>query len=474
VKADFPPKPKRTASPYAKGRSGNDVPSRMRVGRHPVRGLAAVLGAAGFAALALLALIGRGNGPTALTGLDADDRTFFSATRALADQGDKTMLRVDEAMKDKDLTLALHLGRDAERAYRKGLADRRAAIAEKVEQQLQAAIDAKTATSHRARIGDVLKHAEQLNARAQATAAGEEHKLAGGAKMSSAEQVALLRKSQRLLQQRVPSATVANAAKRIAALAGKAGTAAKLATMDNPDKVLDLNPSVAFPPTHQAGNQWDAEPVPKVLDCGPLSNNCNTKQGGEYYSHHKGEKVGAGKKGALRAAAQARFAMLAKRGATRKHAAGVLGEPLLKPTTSEQDSRQLRWLEGKAPGLSPTENFLKDLASLRARGQRQQLLHEQAPEAAGADSDDNRGTGASVPGQTILQAGDKLDEMQQRLNERREALFAEYVGPLALLQGTNAAPLAVTVWLLGVGGRGRGSGVGGLLAVSLCLVRVEG
>ena len=413
------------------------------------RSLAVVLGVAGIAALALLALIGRGDMPAALTGLDADDRTFFMATRTLASEGDKTMLRVDEAMKDKDLTLALHLGRDAERAYRKGLADRRAAIAEKVEQQLRAAIDAKTA-SQGARIGDVLKHAEQLNARAQAAAAGEKHQRSGSAKLSSAEQVKLLRKSQRLLGQRVPLAKAANAAKRIAALAGKAGTAAKLATMDDPDKVLDLNPSVAFPPTHQAGNHWDAEPVPKVLDCGPLSNDCNTKQGGEYYSHHKGGKMGAGKKGALRAAAQARFAMLAKNSAARPHTAGVLGEPLLKPTTSKQDGEQLRWLEGKAAGVSSTENFLKDLASLRGRGQRQQLLHQQAPDAeAHTDSSENLGADASAPGQTILQAGDKLDDMQQRLNERREAVFAEYVGPLALMEGSKAAPLAVTVWLLG-------------------------
>jgi len=156
--------------------------------------------------------------------------------------------------------------------------------------------------------------------------------------------------------------------------------------------------------------------------------------------------MGAGKKGALRAAAQARFAMLAKNSAARPHTAGVLGEPLLKPTTSKQDGEQLRWLEGKAAGVSSTENFLKDLASLRGRGQRQQLLHQQVPDAeAHTDSSENLGADASAPGQTILQAGDKLDDMQQRLNERREAVFAEYVGPLALMEGSKAAPLAVTV-----------------------------
>eukprot|EP00961_Rhodomonas_salina_P086924 1169243-Rhodomonas_salina.3 len=29
------------------------------------------------------------------------------------------------------------------------------------------------------------------------------------------------------------------------------------------------------------------KPLPKVLDCGPLSNDCNTNQGGEFYAKHK-------------------------------------------------------------------------------------------------------------------------------------------------------------------------------------------
>lgn len=409
----------------------------------PGLALAYVIAAACLAALALVVLVGHEEAATALAGLDADDSAFFSGSSSFTSDGDREMLRANEAMSDKDLSLALDLSRDAERSYEKGLADRRLEVAKKVEQQLKAAIAAGK-DAHRSRIGEVLKHAEQLNAKAQAAAVGEKPKLAHD-KLSSSEQVKLLRKSQQILGQRVHSSKVAAAAKRIAALADEAGKSAptKLSTMDDPDKVLDLNPGVAFPPTHQAGNQWDAEPVPKVLDCGPLSNNCNTKQGGEYYSHHKGDQAGAEKKGALaassqHAAAKARFAMLAKGAPDAKSASGgILAEPLLKETSSRQDRQQLRWLQGRAaPGVSPTETFLSDLASMRVRGQRQQQLHEDGAVAGNE--------GVATTGQTILQAGDKLDDMQQRLNERREAVFAEFVGPLALMGGHKAS-LAVTV-----------------------------
>ena len=154
----------------------------------------------------------------------------------------------------------------------------------------RAAIAAKN-SAHRSRIGEVLRHAEQLNAEAQADSKQFSGATTSHKPISSARQVNLLRQSQQLISQHVPASAAAAAAKRIAALAGKRSPGAKLATMDDPDAVLDLNPQVAFPPTHQAGNQWDAQPVPKVLDCGPLSNNCNTKQGGEYFArHNKGDR----------------------------------------------------------------------------------------------------------------------------------------------------------------------------------------
>jgi len=242
----------------------------------------------------------------------------------------------------------------------------------------------------------------------------------------------------------VPATAAAAAAKRIAALGGKKNAGAKLATMDDPDAVLNLNPSVAFPPTTQAGNQWDAQPVPKVLDCGPLSNNCNTKQGGEYFAHHKGDKTAAGgKKGAhppstlppksIKAAAAARFAMLAKQRAGGASARIFGATPLLKHTTGAQEAKQMRALEGTASGKSASDTYLKDLAALHVKRQRQQQLQQVQDESDELES----------AGKTILAAGDKLDDMQSSLNHRREAIFAEYVGPLALMKGS--APLAVTV-----------------------------
>ena len=178
--------------------------------------------------------------------------------------------------------------------------------------------------------------------------------------------------------------------------------------------------------------------MPKVLDCGPLSNDCNTAQGGEYYAHHKAGKPGAGKKGAHppRAAskkAAARFAMLAKRDAARQ-AASIFGETLFKRTTRKEDARQRSWLQGASS--SPAEDFLKDLAALRGRSQQ---LHEEGGDGDGTAPD----AALKAAGETILQAGDRLDDLQQRLNQRREAVFAEFVGPLALED--KKAPLAVTV-----------------------------
>jgi len=131
--------------------------------------LVGTLVVAAIAAAALVILVGREHGRTVLAGLDADDEAFFSASKTFAETGDREMLRANEAMGDKDLKLALHLSRDAERAYKKGLSDRRLSVAEKVEQQLSAAISAKN-NAHRSRIGDVLRHAEQVNAAAQAEA----------------------------------------------------------------------------------------------------------------------------------------------------------------------------------------------------------------------------------------------------------------------------------------------------------------
>ena len=211
--------------------------------------MAATLAVAAGAALALVALVGRERvGAGALAGLDADDSAFFSASQTFAKEGDRDMLRSNEAMSDKDLKLALHLSRDAERAYRKGLADRRLSVAQKVEQQLASALAAE-GKAHRSRIDEVLAHAKQLNAEVQASAAREERRAAP--KLSASQQVDLLRKSQKLLGTQVPATAADAAAKRIAALAGKKGARGALATMDDPDSVLNLNPSVAFPPTHQ-------------------------------------------------------------------------------------------------------------------------------------------------------------------------------------------------------------------------------
>jgi hypothetical protein len=395
-----------------------------------------------------------------LAELDADDSAFFSASSAFAEEGDRDMLRSNEAMGDKDLKLALHLSRDAERAYSKGLADRRLGLAQKVEQQLVSALAAE-GKAHRSRLDEVLAHAKQVNLEAHATAALEERR-AALPKLSAAQQVSLLRKSQQLLGMQVPATAADAAMRRIAKLARKKGATGALATMDDPDKVLNLNPSVAFPPTHQAGNQWDATPVPKVLDCGPLSNNCNTQQGGEYYAHHKDVEAGAEKKGAhfkpsLRTAcclsppttttkkATARFAMLAKRDALRDadsitgvrngEADSIFGKPLLQRSTHKEDVRQRTWLQGSS--ASPGEDFLKDLAALRGR---KESLHEEDGDGAAAD------VTIKDAGDSILKAGEeafKLDNMQQRLNQRREAVFAEFVGPLALED--RRAPLAVTV-----------------------------
>lgn len=106
---------------------------------------AATLVVAASAALALIIIVGREHrtalaGLDAVTGLDADDVAFFSASKTFANEGDRELLRANEAMGDKDLKLALHLSRDAEHAYRKGLSDRRLAVAEKVEQQLSAGV----------------------------------------------------------------------------------------------------------------------------------------------------------------------------------------------------------------------------------------------------------------------------------------------------------------------------------------------
>jgi len=388
--------------------------------------------------------------------VDADDSAFFSASSAFAEEGDRDMLRSNEAMGDKDLKLALHLSRDAERAYSKGLADRRLGLAQKVEQQLVSAIAAK-GKAHRSRLDEVLAHAKQVNLEAHATAALEERR-AALPKLSAAQQVSLLRKSQQLLGMQVPATAADAAMRRIAKLARKKGATGALATMDDPDKVLNLNPSVAFPPTHQAGNQWDATPVPKVLDCGPLSNNCNTQQGGEYYAHHKdgAEKKGAHLRPSLRTAcclsphptpskkAAARFAMLAKRDADSIVGVGkgladsresFFGKPLLQRSTRKEDVRQRTWLQGSS--ASPGEDFLKDLAALRGRTE---SLHEEAGDGAAAD------VTMKDAADSILKAGEeafRLDNMQQRLNQRREAVFAEFVGPLALED--RKVPLAVTV-----------------------------
>ena len=85
--------------------------------------------------------------------------------------------------------------------------------------------------------------------------------------------------SQRLLAEPVP---------------GSRGEAGQLATTDDPDAVTAMNPQIASPPTNTAGNEWDAEPVPRVLDCGPLSNNCNTQQGGEFYAYRSKQRGSAG------------------------------------------------------------------------------------------------------------------------------------------------------------------------------------
>jgi hypothetical protein len=328
------------------------------------------------ASLLLVALVGREHGvqrlslaelyadSPGLSGMDADDAAFFSASETFSKEGDRDLLRSDEAMRDKDLKLALHLARDSERAYKKGLADRRLVVAEKVEQQLASAISAKQ-DAHRSRISEVLKHAEEVNAQAQAAAGAAKRVHSSAPKLSSAAQLNLLRQSQELISESVPQTAVAAAAKRIAALASN--SRAKLSTMDDPDAVLNLNPKIAMPPTHTPGNQWDANPVPKVLDCGPLSNDCNTAQGGSYYAKHhkKGDAATAGKKGALptphppqdqpprsiqASAAAARFAMLAKvasasASGARASGASIFSEPLFAHTTRTQDARQRKWLE---------------------------------------------------------------------------------------------------------------------------------
>ena len=138
-----------------------------------------------------------------------------------------------------------------------------------------------------------------------------------------------------------------------------------------------------------------------MLDCGPLSNNCNTKQGGEYYAHHKHGKPGVGRKGAhpppsASKKAAARFAMLAKREAARE-ADSIFGKPLLKRTTRKEDARQRSWLQGESS--SPAEDYLKDLAVLRGRSQQ---LHEDGGDGAEPDA------ALQAAGETILQVNSKL------------------------------------------------------------------
>jgi len=104
--------------------------------------------------------------------IDTEDSAFhFSASETFAKQGDRDLRRSDEAMRDKDLKLELHLARDSTRADDKGRAQRRLVVADKVEHQLAAAISARQ-DAHRSRISEVLRHAEEVNS---AAVEAEEH-----------------------------------------------------------------------------------------------------------------------------------------------------------------------------------------------------------------------------------------------------------------------------------------------------------
>ena len=99
-----------------------------------------------------------------------DSAVHFSASETFAKQGDRDLRRSDEAMRDKDLELALHLARDSTRAYDKGRVHRRLVVAEKFEHQLAAARQ----DAHRSRISKVFTP-EEVNAAAEAEAEADAH-----------------------------------------------------------------------------------------------------------------------------------------------------------------------------------------------------------------------------------------------------------------------------------------------------------
>jgi len=319
---------------------------------------------------------------------DADDDAFFDGSRELARQGDQDMKRSGQAMDSGDVELAMSLSKDAARAYHKALADRRYRRAKAVQKELQEALKAKE-TEKIESMDNMLEKAEKIRD-------------------------AAVRRANALKQHTSPANILRTSGREHATIKGDDKLSAQIKLLMKNQKLIRIKPTQLD--EDQSGT---SQPVPKVLDCGPLSNDCNLQQGGEYYIHNNKPKNAQPDQSHEPLQAKAgRASMLS---GTDRRPDGILGFKLLKHVGSADRKLQREALLSPKTSQESSDQLLRSLAT--------GFLTPRAHSSA---------NGVRVlRGQELAQGSNKLsvlaqmndlDVEQAKLNKQRDELIRSYLG----------------------------------------------
>jgi len=299
------------------------------------------------------------------------------------------MKRSGQAMDSGDVRLAMSLSKDAARAYHKALADRRYRTAMAVQKELQEALKAKE-TEKIERMDNMLERAEKIRD-------------------------AAVRRANALKEHITPSTILQTSDHEMPA---KDKLSAQIKLLMKNQKLIGIKP------TQLDEDQSDSsQPVPKVLDCGPLANDCNTKQGGEYYIHKQGktqqDQPQASKSETSEAKADgSRVSMLSA--TSRRPKSFFSGFKLLKHVSAAERQHQREALLSPKTSQGNSDQFLKSLAtgfltprahtsSKGMRAMRGQELYEGSKKLS------------------VLAQMNDLDVEQAKLNKQREDLIRSHL-----------------------------------------------